>query len=107
MEHHGVHLYTRRSDDHRLGDRGAGTRTEPGLHDCTIPCRETTQELRRINAALGEQPFVLGTDTTTLLVHRTKDGCEADPTGGLPPFDASPCRSEWIDEGLRPPGKRR
>lgn len=107
MEHHGVHLYTRRSDDHRAHDRGAKTRTEPGLHDCTIPCRDTIEELRRINTVLAAQPYTLVTDTTTIIVHRTKDGCEATPAGGLPLFTESPCRGEWIDEGLRHAGKRR
>lgn len=107
MEHHGVQLYARRSDDHRVGDRGASTRTEPGVHDCTIPCPETTQELRRINAVLGAQPFALATEPTTIVVHRTKEGCEAEPAGGLPPFTESPCRGEWIDEGLRHARKRR
>lgn len=107
MEHHGVHLYTRRSGDHHAHDRGATTRTEPGLHDCTIPCPETTQELRRINAVLAPQPYMLVTDTASILVHRTKEGCEATPAAGLPPFTESPCRGEWIDEGLRWARKRR
>lgn len=107
MEHHGVHLYTRRSDDRRAHDRGAKTRTEPGLHDCTIPCRDTMQELRRINTVLAAQPYVLATDTATIIVHRTKDGCEATPAGGLPAFTESPCRGEWIEEGLRHARTRR
>ena len=107
MEHHGVHLFTRRSGARHIGDRGATTRTEPGVHDCTIPCPETTQELRRINAVLAIQPYALATDTATILVHRTKEGCEANPAGGLPAFTESPCRGEWIDEGLRHARKRR
>lgn len=107
MEHHGVQLYTRRSESRRSHDRGADTRTEPGLHDCTIPCPDTAQELRRINAVLTAQPYALATETITVVVHRTKDSCEATPAGGLPPFAESPCGGEWIDEGLRHARKRR
>lgn len=107
MEHHGVHLYARRSDDRRAHDRGATTRTEPGLHDCTIPCPDTIQELRRINTVLAEPPYMHATDTSTILVHRTKEGCEATPGAGLPAFTESPCRGEWVDEGLRHARTRR
>lgn len=102
-----MHLYARRSDDRHLGDRGANTRTEPGRHDCTIPCPETTQALRRINAVLASQPYRLATDTAAILVHRTKDACEATPGGGLRSLTESPCRGAWIDQGLRHAGKRR
>lgn len=108
MEHQGVRLSARHSESRSWGDRGAASRTEPGLHDCTIPCRETTQALRRINATLSTQPYArVDDDAAAVVLHRTQAACEAAPDGGLPPLTENLCHGEWLDEVVTPRGKRR
>lgn len=109
MEHNGVRLHAQPSEGGNYGDRGAESREKPGVHDCTIPCPDTTQELRRFNAVLSTQPFSLTSDEAAVVVHRTKAACEETAGHGLPGIVENPCQGAWLDEVLPKPrrGKRR
>lgn len=97
LERHGVRLHAQPTAQPDRSDRGAQARTEPGLHDCAVPCRDTAAPLRRLNAVLRGQPFARVADTSSVLVHRTRAACDATPDGALPLFTGDACR-EWLAE---------
>lgn len=97
LERHGVRLHAQPTALPDRSDRGAEARTEPGLHDCAVPCRDTTATLRRLNAALRGQPFARVADASSVVVHRTRAACDATPGDGLPLFAGDACR-EWLAE---------
>ncbi|WP_106087204.1 hypothetical protein [Enhygromyxa salina] len=92
LERVGIRLDAWSSEAGNRGDRGAGVRSEPGTHDCALPCPDTAQDLRRINAVLTTQRFVRIDDNRSLVVHRTRPACEATVDGGLPALAKNPCR---------------